>query len=64
MMSETRMPRGDYKKMLFRVPADVLTFLEQRSDRESRSINGEWVYLLRQFIKQEQAAERRETATV
>jgi hypothetical protein len=63
-MSETRMPRGDYKKMLFRVPADVLTFLEQRSDRESRSINGEWVYLLRQFIKQEQAAERRETATV
>jgi hypothetical protein len=63
-MSETRMPRGDYKKMLFRVPADVLTFLEERSDRESRSINGEWVYLLRQFIKQEQAAERRETATV
>jgi hypothetical protein len=54
-MSETRMPRGDYKKMLFRVPPDVLAFLEERSDQEVRSINAEWVYLLRQLIKKDQA---------
>jgi hypothetical protein len=53
------MKNGPYKKVLFRVPADVLAFLAERSEREVRSINAEWVYLLRQVMKKEQDAERR-----
>jgi hypothetical protein len=52
------MPHGEYKKMLFRVPADVLAYLEARSDEEVRSVNAEWVYLLRQLMKQDQLSAR------
>lgn len=52
-MSENRMPHGTYKKMLFRVPKDVLAYLEEKAEQDVRSVNAQWVYLLRQLMQQE-----------
>lgn len=54
-MEKSRMPHGDYKKMLIRIPQDVVTYLEARSIEDVRSINAEIVYLLRQVMAHDHA---------
>ena len=64
MMSQTRMPTGSYKKMLIRLPPDILAFLQEEAAKQERSINGQLVHTLRQCLpKKDQARQRRE-ATV
>ena len=58
-MAQTRMKNGEYKKILIRIPPDILAALEEASTREDRSINGELVHVLREWADQRQA--KRET---
>ena len=48
-MAKTRMaPNPDYKKVLIRLPPDLLDALKKRSEGQDRSINGEIVHILRE----------------
>ena len=48
-MAQTRMKNGEYKKMLIRIPYDILADLADASTQEDRSINGELVHVLREW---------------
>ena len=49
-----RLPRrGDYKSMLFRVPIDLLTWLEEDALRHNRTVNAHMVYLIRWWMERE-----------
>ena len=48
-MAQTRMKNGEYKKILIRVPYDILADLEDASTQDDRSINGELVHVLREW---------------
>ena len=48
-MAKTRMaPNPDYKKVLIRLPLDLLDTLKSRSQGQDRSVNGEIVHILRE----------------
>jgi hypothetical protein len=51
-VSKTRMPRGPYKKMLVRIPPDILEALEEETASSDRSVNGELVHVLRAWADQ------------
>lgn len=57
-MAQTRMKNGDYKKILIRIPPDILEALEEETTSSDRSINGELVHVLREWVDQ-----RRQTPT-
>jgi hypothetical protein len=47
-----RMANGPYKKMLIRIPADILEALQEESRQSDRSVNGELVHILREGLTQ------------
>lgn len=49
-MIETRMPAGDYKKILIRIPPDLFDKLEEEAHRQHRSINGQLLHVLSVYI--------------
>ena len=53
-MAQTRMKNDAYKKILIRIPPDILAALEAASHGEDRSINGQLVHVLRQWADQQQ----------
>jgi hypothetical protein len=55
----SRMPRGPYKKMLVRIPPDILEALEEETTSSDRSVNGELVHVLREWVDQRRQAPRR-----
>jgi hypothetical protein len=57
-MAQTRMKNGDYKKILIRIPPDILAALEEETTSSDRSVNGELVHVLREWVDQ-----RRQTST-
>lgn len=57
-MAQTRMKNGDYKKILIRIPPDILEALEEETTSSDRSVNGELVHVLRAWVDQ-----RRQTPT-
>ena len=50
------MPRGPYKKMLVRIPPDILEALEEETTSSDRSVNGELVHVLRAWADQRRQA--------
>lgn len=58
-MAQTRMKNGEYKKILIRIPPDILAALEEASTREDRSVNGELVHVLREWADQRQGNRER-----
>jgi hypothetical protein len=48
------MKNDAYKKILIRIPPDILAALEKASHGEDRSINGQLVHVLRQWVDQQQ----------
>ena len=57
-MAQTRMKNDAYKKVLIRIPPDILAVLEAASHGEDRSINGQLVHVFRQWADQQQTSER------
>ena len=53
-MAQTRMKNDAYKKILIRIPPDILAALEAAWHGEDRSINGQLVHVLRQWADQQQ----------
>lgn len=53
-MAQTRMKNDAYKKILIRIPPDILAALEAASHGEDRSINGQLVHVLRQWADQQE----------
>jgi hypothetical protein len=51
-MAQTRMKNGDYKKILIRIPPDILEALEEETTSSDRSVNGELVHVLRAWADQ------------
>jgi hypothetical protein len=50
-----RLQKGEpYKKILIRIPPDILAALEAASHGEDRSINGQLVHVLRQWADQQE----------
>lgn len=58
-MAQTRMKNGVYKKILIRIPPDILAALEEASTHDDRSINGELVHVLREWADQRQGTRER-----
>lgn len=54
-MASTRMPAGQYKKKLLRFPEDLLEVLEAEAAQQQRSLNGQLVYMLREWYQPKQA---------
>jgi hypothetical protein len=48
------MKNDAYKKILIRIPPDIVAALEKASHGEDRSINGQLVHVLRQWVDQQQ----------
>jgi len=67
-MAQTRMKNGPYKKILVRIPPDILEALEDETTSSDRSVNGELVHVLREWADHRRQAPRRvyipATATV
>jgi hypothetical protein len=49
-MAQTRMKNGEYKKILIRIPPDILEALEEETTSSDRSVNGELVHVLREWV--------------
>ena len=62
-MAQTRMKNDTYKKILIRIPPDILAALEKASHGEDRSTNGQLVHVLRQWADQQQDSGKRRTPT-
>ena len=63
-MAPMRMPPGTYKKVLVRLPPDILAWLQAEAAAEHRSVNGQLVHVLStQAPKSVQAPERTRRTT-
>lgn len=62
-MAQTRMKNGSYKKVLLRIPHEIIAVLEEEATRERRSLNGELVRALDDWVARIRDRETRRTPT-